>query len=100
VLPVDRTRTRRPMLEWRSKLLEQRGKLGEFVVTGAEGRRARTVVTSQPAHHVHSVVRAALFTVVDDVEAAFDLFLRDIRNCRADRGLQLGSVCARMFLLG
>src|SRR5262249_46966890 len=100
VLPVNSARTCRPMLEWRSKLLEQRGKFGEFVVTGAEGRRAWTFVTSQPAHHVYGVIRAALFAVVDDVEAAFDLFIRDITNCLAYRGLQFSAVPARVFLLG
>jgi hypothetical protein len=36
---------------------------------------------------MHGIVGATLFTVVDDVDAAFDLFLNHMRDRRADGGV-------------
>ena len=43
---------------------------------------------------MHGVVGAALFAVIDDVEAAFDLFANDLRDGLSHRGLQFGAARA------
>ena len=58
-----------------------------------------TFVTGEPAHHVHGVIGAALFAVIDDIDAAFDLLAHDLRDRLAHRGLQFGAAQARVFAL-
>ena len=49
---------------------------------------------------MHGVVGAALFAVIDDVEAALDLLADDIADGFAYGGLQFGAAGARLLLLG
>ena len=49
---------------------------------------------------MHGVIGAALFAVVDDIDAAFDLFLDHMRDRLAHRGGEFLFARAGIFLLG
>ena len=49
---------------------------------------------------MHGVIGAALFAVIDDVEAAFNLFLDDQRDGFAHSGHQLGVARTGCLVLG
>ena len=100
VLPVDRAGAGRTVLERRGELLEQQRQLGKFLVAGAHRRRALALVAGQAVEHVHGVVGAALLAVIDDVEAAFDLFADDDSRRLRARRLEFGAARARLLLFG
>ena len=79
---------------------EQLREFGKFRIAGAERRRALAVKSGEPVEHVHGIVGAALFAVVDDVDAAFDLLLHHMRDRLADRGVELGLARAAILLFG
>ena len=49
---------------------------------------------------MHGIIGAALFAVIDDVDAAFDLLLHDMRDRFAHRGGKLGLARAGILLFG
>ncbi len=100
ILPADRAVAGRAVLERRGEVLEDLGELGKFRLAGAERRRALAFVAGQPLEHVHGVIGAALFAVIDDVEAAFDLAAHDAGDRLAHRRLQFGAARTRLLLLG
>ena len=100
ILPVDRAVAGRAVLERRGEMLEDFRKLGEFRLAGAHRRRALAFVAGQPLEHMHGVIGAALFAVIDDVDAAFDLLAHDLRHGLAHRGLQFGAPRAGLLLFG
>ena len=88
------------MLKWRGELFEQQRELREFLVASAHRWCARTVIAGEPPHHMHCVVGTALFPVVDDIDAALDLFVYNVRDCVAHGALQFCTVRARVLLFG
>jgi hypothetical protein len=54
---------------------EQLRELREFRIAGAERRRALAGKAGEPVEDVHGIVGAALFAVIYNVDAAFDLLL-------------------------
>ena len=79
---------------------EQLRQFREFRIAGAERRRALAGKSGEPVEHVHGIVGAALFAVIDDVDAAFDLLLHHMRDRLADRGIEFGLARARILLFG
>jgi hypothetical protein len=68
-------------------MLEQLRKFRKFRIASTERRRALARKSGEPVEHVHGIVGATLFTVIDDVDAAFDLFLNHMRDRLADGGV-------------
>ena len=68
--------------------LEQRGELGKLRLAGAARRRVRTFEAGETILDVDGVVGPALFTVVDDVDAGFDLLAHHIGDGAFHRRLQ------------
>ena len=83
-----------------AKGLSSCGELGKFVVAGAERRRALAVKAGEPAQHVHGVVGTALFAVIDDIDAAFDLLAHHAGDRVAHGGLEFGAARAGVLVLG
>ncbi|HEV2099803.1 MAG TPA: hypothetical protein VGR45_12875, partial [Stellaceae bacterium] len=79
---------------------EQLGEFGKFWIASAEGRRALAVKSGEPVEYVHGIVGAALFAVVDDIDAAFDLLLHHMCDRVADRGVELGLARATILPFG
>jgi len=79
---------------------EQLRQLGKVGVAGAHRRRALALVAIEPVEHVHGVIGAALLAVIDDVDAAFDLLLHNMRHRFAHHGREFGFALAGCFLLG
>ncbi len=100
ILPVHRAIAGRAVLERRGEVLEDFRKFGEFRLAGAHRRRALTFVTGQPLEHMHGIIGAALFAVIDDVDAAFDLLAHHLCHGLAHRGLQFGAPRAGLLLFG
>ena len=98
--PAHRAGAGRSVLERRGELPEQLREFREFRIAGAERRRALAFKSREPVEHVHGIVGAALFAVVDDVDAAFDLLLHHMRDRLADRSGKLGLARAAIVLLG
>ncbi len=63
------------------------------------GGRALALEAGQAIEHMHGVIGAALFAVIDDVEAAFDLLLHDVGDGLAHRGVERGLVLAWLLAL-
>ena len=50
----------------------------KFRIAGTQGCCAFAFEAGEPVEHMHGIIGAALFAVIDDVDAAFDLLLRDM----------------------
>ena len=99
VLPGDRARARRPVLERRGEVGEHRREFWELGLAGAERRRARAVEAGEAILDVGGVIGAALLAIVDHVEPAGDLPLHHLGDRAADRLLELGGFGAGALLL-
>ena len=94
ILPGDRARARRSVLERRGEVGEHRRELGELGLAGAERRRARAVEAGEAILDVDGVVDAALLAVVDHVEAAVDLLSHHLGDRAARRAASSAAVLA------
>ena len=89
------------MLERRGEIFKRARELGKFRLAGAHRWRTLALVAGEPVDDVHGVVGAALLAVIDDVEAAFDLFAaRRAGDGLAHGGLQFGAAHARLLFFG
>ncbi len=88
------------MLERRGEMREQLRQLGKLGVASAHRGRAFALVAGEPVQYVYGVIGAALFAVIDDVDAAFDLLPHNMGHRIAHCGGELGLALAGGFLLG
>jgi len=99
VLPLDRARAGRPMLEKRGEIGEHRRELGEVGLAGAERRGTRAIEAGEAVLDVGGIIAAALFAVIDDVEPAGDLLGNDVGDRAPNRRLEFGRFGSGIVLL-
>jgi hypothetical protein len=99
VLPLDRARAGRPMLERRGEVGEHRRELGKVGLAGAERRGARAIEAGEAVLDVGGVIGTALLAVIDDVEPAGDLLGNDVADRAPNGRLELGRLGSGIVLL-